>query len=222
MKIIFKYLKDFWKTDFDLPVYLLTIIGLAIAISLNYYFDFEDSILDSYERQPIYFVYSFLYYGAAYFYVIALYLLFKRDVPGIKTRAFLISSCFLIGLLSFRNFFWWGSNWIPEGLSRADYYFYSKTIMAAKTVIIHTTGLVLFYLFFEKVKNNWYGLTTRGFNWRPYAIMLLIMVPLIALAATQPDFLSAYPKLKTNYFKEAYWSYFVIYEPVYLLGFVNS
>jgi hypothetical protein len=41
-----------------------------------------------------------------------------------------------------------------------------------------------------------FGLTTKQFEWRPYAIMLLIMVPLIAAASTQADFLHMYPKLK--------------------------
>jgi hypothetical protein len=42
-----------------------------------------------------------------------------------------------------------------------------------------------------------YGITTKGLVWKPYWIMLLIMVPLIAAASTQPDFLTMYPKLKT-------------------------
>lgn len=220
MRTILKYLKDFWKTDFDPPIYLLTIFGLGLAIAFNYYYDFEDSILDSYRKQPIYFFYSFLYYAAPYYYVIALYLIFKRDIPGIKTRSFLISSIFLISLLSFKNFFWWGTNWIPADLTRTDRYFYTKTILAAKTVIIHTCGIVLFYLLFEKVKTNWYGLKSKKFNWRPYTTMLLIMIPLIAFAVTQPDFIATYPKLKTKYFEEVYWRYFVIYEPIYLFGFV--
>lgn len=33
-------------------------------------------------------------------------------------------------------------------------------------------------------------------SWKPYWLMLLIMLPLIAAASTQPDFLAVYPKLK--------------------------
>jgi hypothetical protein len=43
---------------------------------------------------------------------------------------------------------------------------------------------------------SFFGWTTRRFDWRPYAGMLLCMVPLIAIASTRPDFLHAYPKLK--------------------------
>jgi hypothetical protein len=33
-------------------------------------------------------------------------------------------------------------------------------------------------------------------NWKPYILMLLIMLPVIAAASTQADFLSTYPKMK--------------------------
>jgi len=41
-----------------------------------------------------------------------------------------------------------------------------------------------------------YGLSTKQFNYRPYLWMLLIMIPLITVASTQPDFLHVYPKMK--------------------------
>ncbi|MFI5186509.1 MAG: CPBP family intramembrane glutamic endopeptidase [Chitinophagales bacterium] len=42
-----------------------------------------------------------------------------------------------------------------------------------------------------------YGLTTKKFKWQPYVIMLLCMLPLIAAASTQADFLAVYPKLRS-------------------------
>lgn len=42
-----------------------------------------------------------------------------------------------------------------------------------------------------------YGLTTNKFKWQPYVIMVLCMVPLIAMASTQADFLAMYPKIKS-------------------------
>lgn len=43
---------------------------------------------------------------------------------------------------------------------------------------------------------SFFGLTVKKFDWQPYAVMLLIMVPLIAFASTQADFLYTYPKYK--------------------------
>ncbi|HVZ58079.1 MAG TPA: CPBP family intramembrane glutamic endopeptidase [Chitinophagaceae bacterium] len=42
-----------------------------------------------------------------------------------------------------------------------------------------------------------FGLTARGISWTPYLLMLACMIPLIALAATRPDFQASYPKLDT-------------------------
>src|SRR5438045_2077930 len=49
-----------------------------------------------------------------------------------------------------------------------------------------------------------YGLTTknfarsrRAFRWKPYFLMLIVMIPVIASASTQSDFLAMYPKLKS-------------------------
>jgi hypothetical protein len=42
-----------------------------------------------------------------------------------------------------------------------------------------------------------YGWTTKNIVWTPYWLMLVIMLPLIAAASTQPDFLAMYPKLNT-------------------------
>ena len=67
-----------------------------------------------------------------------------------------------------------------------------------------------------------YGTTTRGWDLKPYTIMLALMIPLIALAATQKDFLQVYPKLKNVAFlKNSAWYYKVLYELSYGLDFVT-
>jgi hypothetical protein len=42
-----------------------------------------------------------------------------------------------------------------------------------------------------------YGLTTKKFTWQPYVLMLVCMLPLIAAASTQSDFLAMYPKMRS-------------------------
>lgn len=63
-------------------------------------------------------------------------------------------------------------------------------------VVIITALLFIIWRLYEP-DQPFYGIKTKGINWRPYWIMLLIMLPLIALASTQPDFLAVYPKLKS-------------------------
>jgi hypothetical protein len=63
--------------------------------------------------------------------------------------------------------------------------------------LLFVVVVVLFIVWkLTDTKGSFYGLTTKGMDWTPYLIMLLVMVPLIAIASTQPDFLAVYPKLK--------------------------
>jgi hypothetical protein len=74
-------------------------------------------------------------------------------------------------------------------------------------------------------QRNFFGLTVKNFNWKPYLIMLLIMVPLIAAASTQPDFLSMYPKLKdvdaVLYGVKNKWFYHLLHELSYGSDFIS-
>jgi hypothetical protein len=69
------------------------------------------------------------------------------------------------------------------------------------------------------------GLTLKNFEWRPYLILLACMVPLIALASTQPDFLSTYPKFKNiGFFADTSsrpWLYRLLYEISYGIDFIT-
>jgi hypothetical protein len=69
------------------------------------------------------------------------------------------------------------------------------------------------------------GLTFRNFEWKPYLMLLACMVPLIALASTQPDFLATYPKLKNIAFfadtSSRPWLQRLLYEISYGIDFIT-
>jgi Type II CAAX prenyl endopeptidase Rce1-like len=72
---------------------------------------------------------------------------------------------------------------------------------------------------------SFWGMTTRNFTARPYLLMLLFLLPLVALASTQHDFLHTYPKLKNIAFIGGYtrtvWPWRLLYEISYGLDFVS-
>ncbi|MEI2737439.1 MAG: CPBP family intramembrane glutamic endopeptidase [Chitinophagaceae bacterium] len=63
-------------------------------------------------------------------------------------------------------------------------------------LLIITGILLLLWKLYDR-DQPFYGIKTKGINWTPYLIMLLLMLPLIAAASTQADFLAVYPKLNT-------------------------
>jgi hypothetical protein len=86
-------------------------------------------------------------------------------------------------------------------------------------LLITTVALLLLW---KACSNDqpFYGTAAKGFDLKPYLLMLLLMLPLIALAATQADFLRVYPKLKNVAFLEnGSWYYKALYELSYGLDF---
>ncbi|HMH20383.1 MAG TPA: CPBP family intramembrane glutamic endopeptidase [Puia sp.] len=70
-----------------------------------------------------------------------------------------------------------------------------------------------------------FGFTGRGFAAKPYFLILIGLIPLIALASTQHDFLLTYPKVKNIAFINGYaqpaWPWKLLYELSYGLDFVS-
>jgi hypothetical protein len=91
-----------------------------------------------------------------------------------------------------------------------------------KLAVIILCLLVVWRIFDRE--QPFYGLAPKGFSIKPYLLMLLIMVPLIAAASTQPDFLATYPKLKNVAFLATQhhrgW-YQLLYELSYGIDFVG-
>ncbi len=69
------------------------------------------------------------------------------------------------------------------------------------------------------------GMSIKGFNARPYFMLLALMVPLIVFASTQADFLRTYPKVHRIDFIGPYvsqtWAYKLLYELSYGVDFLT-
>lgn len=69
------------------------------------------------------------------------------------------------------------------------------------------------------------GMQAKGFAIKPYFLLLLLMVPLVAFAGTRPDFQHTYPKVQRIAFIEAYvtttWPWKLLYELSYGIDFLT-
>ncbi len=77
-------------------------------------------------------------------------------------------------------------------------YFNAITYWPLKLIIVMAALLVTWFCVDRQ--QPFYGFSTRQFTPLPYLILLGLMVPLIAAAATQPDFLAVYPKMQNVLF----------------------
>jgi hypothetical protein len=84
--------------------------------------------------------------------------------------------------LRFSNEISWNDYW--------NHVFYWPILL----LIVMSILFIIWKSFYKE--QSFFGMTFKNFQWKPYLLMLLIMLPLIAAASTQPDFLDMYPKLK--------------------------
>jgi hypothetical protein len=85
---------------------------------------------------------------------------------------------------------------------------------------------LVLYIAWKIVKPSqvFYGTNTQGLKVGPYIGILLIMVPLVAAASTQLDFLAVYPKLKNLHpvlSEHGNWLYQLAYEISYGTDFIT-
>ena len=189
MKIIVQYIKEyFYETDKRL-LGLVSILT-ALLIFINYHYS-----VDKYIGQLQSFLYSLTIRYIIFLAAFTLPWLFYRIIQHKKyttNRVFiflvlLAPAIFSLKIalnvpLHFSDNINWNQYW-----NHIFYWPFRLIIMA-----------VILYLIWKIVDNDqpFYGITIKNIKWRPYVLMLLIMLPLIAAASTQSDFLAMYPKLK--------------------------
>jgi hypothetical protein len=189
MKPIIGYIKKYFhETDKRVLAIISVLTGLLIF--LNYYFGIDDQIDNSNSfitmllgRSLVFFI----AFGLPYM----VYAAISRR-PYFHDRNFLILLLLAPAIFSLKVAL---NPSLPFSDSWRINNFWNHVFYWPALLII--TGSILFIIWKISDRDQpFYGIRTKQMNWKPYIIMLLIMVPLIAAASTQPDFLAVYPKLK--------------------------
>ena len=165
-----------------------------------------------------YYLLYFIPFAAAFF----LQLVFYKNCSYFKSCWFWIILLLAPAFFSFRVNFDFHQPLIRQVWNGDEQLFWLRSLNWVVRVFV--VLIPVFIIWFIKDKNNqpFYG-TKAVKRLGPYFIMLLIMVPLIALASTQKDFLQMYPKthfLDQLNLPSKKWHY-LIYELCYGFDFVS-
>lgn len=204
MKQIAKYLKSFFKEDFNPYVYLYFIIFLAVTITLNYKLDFEDGILDSYKGENICIFYYFLFYCFAYYSIALPKLFIEGEKRLLTSHEFWIKSLMFLLMIGIYGGMYYHMSIVNDMQNQDERYFVRKIISNAYYPFVYLLPLLAMYYVYDRRHKGFYGLTLKGFDPSPYFGMLLIMAPLITWASFQPDFLDTYPEFKAWTIQDVY------------------
>ena len=155
---------------------------------------------------------------------IFLQLLFFKDCTYYKNGWFWAILFLAPAFFSFRVNFNWQEEWIINKWTGANKAFYRHSINWVIRVVVLLIPVYIVWLLKDKGLQPLYG-TKPLDNLKPYLIMVLVMVPMVAFASTQTDFLQVYPKAKLlnqipiNTWVDK-WRY-VVFELSYGLDFVS-
>jgi len=227
MKKILHYLTTHIKADFNSFLYAAIAGLLVITITFNYIYDFEDSVIDAYYGEEIRFVWYFLFYSFAYYASVLIVVLFKRNKEIFSNKLFWIFSLTAMLILAFDGGFHYHYTYTHEAGFPAvlsDYVF--RCLSNLNSLLTIFLPLFLFYKLKDRQPTGFYGLSAKASDLKPYAWMLLIMLPLIAWASFQPDFLDNYPSYKDTeadeYLGVPQWITALFFELAYGLDFVAT
>ncbi|HEY6504160.1 MAG TPA: CPBP family glutamic-type intramembrane protease [Chitinophagaceae bacterium] len=218
MKSIIGYIRGyFYETDKRVLAFVTLFTGLLIF--LNYHFYIDDRVQDrgSFRVSLLARVVIFLTaFGVPY---LAYLLLAGKNY--FTSRSFVIlflSAPVIFSLKVALN----PSLHFSDDLVTNNFW---NHILYWPALVIITAGLLFIAWRIFDADQPFYGIKTKGMNWKPYSLMLLIMVPLVAIASTQPDFLAVYPKLKlvtdVGNINDLYWWQKLLFELSYGSDFIT-
>lgn len=195
MKIIYQYIKQYFK-ERDKKVLVSISFFTAILIFINYHFGLDDSI----RKNSSFAVKLFSWYTvfAIAFSIPYFFTSLFKGSPYFKINSFLLllfTAPFIFALkISLDISFNFTDNLNPVAIGWNNYW--NHILYWPLLLLIVAAILWLRWRYFDK-DQPFYGLTKKNLAWKPYLLMLLFMIPLVAAASTQADFLAVYPKLKS-------------------------
>ena len=254
MRSFVTYLKDYLGTV-SLKSLIITILLVALLIALNYSFGIETRIRNLHPWPLALFSYFFFYGAVYFFVWGLQYRYrgvdhrsdSQKNAAGTSAPLFVSASPrgadrrrFLLFLLLAPLFFAFKMiHWDLSVLMPASWHYpwdeYAQIVGQIPLKLLALLGMLYCCWRMEGSEMpagqggtrspGFYGLTSRNFNGRPYFLILLCLVPLIALASTQHDFLHTYPKVKNVHILYGYttpvWPWKLLYELSYGLDFVS-
>jgi len=219
LSVIFQYIRNYHRSAFHAAYFLFILLLTGSLIYLNYRHELETWLVNrpwgGFTGYYLLFLFPF---AAAFF----LQPLFFKNCGYLGKPWFWVILLLAPAFFAFRVNFDWQDKVISKNWKGDEAFYWSKTI--GWVVRVFVVMIPVFFLWFikDRKKQPFYGIKKTG-NLSPYFLMLLIMIPLVALASTQQDFLAMYPRahvLAGLHPPPSRWQY-LLYELCYGFDFVS-
>jgi len=194
MSEIVRYVRDFLREQWNAPFFLLHAAFYGAAVWLNYAFDVERAMVRTYAGTWILPALYVPYYALPLLFTIFTYAHFYRRPDVLRSRYLWMLVAAALVILSvnggFHSFVLPIRHLFPQELQ----YFVLRCLNNVKSATLYFALVSLIWYFRDRRVLPLYGVTSESFHPRPFFQILALLVPVIAAASFQSDFLESYPR----------------------------
>jgi len=194
MRKIYGYFKTYWKEEVKVS-YLLVIMGfLALSIFMEYYFRLTSTLMGPLRKTYSHYFANILFFSIPVSFSVLAYIYFYKRTELFKNAGFWFVLLYIVSAFSLRGYVYQHREWITAlngGIS--DGFLIRCSNQVIRAVIVFVTVYIFWKFSGHSKKTVFYGFKLKGVDIKPYFILLVLMLPLITIASTQPDFLRRYP-----------------------------
>jgi hypothetical protein len=225
MRKIWNFVRRHLQEDFKLRLYSGIALFLGFFIALNYSINLENGIIDRNAGNPVRILFYFALYATAYYGGCFITFASTGKLPTFKSSQFLVWSSFGLLILALNVGFPYNMQLVGWFTDNPRLFSWGYKVMSnSRNFFVSALPLFLFALTTGQ-RRECLGVNAIHIDLSPYFQLLLILLPIIAMASFEPGFRNYYPTYKANAVAEAMgWPGFMpplIYEIAYGLDFFN-
>ncbi len=221
MKKILLYLKEHIANESSNGFFILIFCGLVFGSILYRYQSGFDYNFWFYDFRLFY---GFLFYGLPLLLICVLYASTRKDWKFMRQRDFWMNAAVIVFVLFGAHYLSFYNLIISQQPAELELWLRQILYHQHASIWYIVPALLYWYFLDKENKDSFYGLTYRNFDWRTYALMLVIVVPFIIWASFRTDFLETYPRYKPSlaegYLGVPYLATVFVHEFFYLLQFL--
>jgi hypothetical protein len=227
-KNVFQYIRTYIKEEFDWKYFVFTLLFMAVGIYIYYYTPYLQDFRSRNSWKPNLFYYFAGLYGSALVIAYSAYAIISKKTSFLKDGNFWFLIFFAVLVFSVRSIVHIPGLKLQSLFVNTTYptYWLRISFMLLRMFVV-MIPIAFYWIYMDRREKPLYGFTLKGYDTRPYLLMLAFMVPLIVIASFQADFLSSYPragKWGLEYFSldnSAHYKYYGLFELLYGLDFIT-
>jgi hypothetical protein len=220
------YVREFFRNEHHPLFYLLNLLFLVGAIAFNYTNDFERGFTRAWAGTPRLTVWYFLFYGTPFLFTVFTWAICKKRTDLLHQGKFWALALAALLILSINGSFMGHVSLISRYVTPPLQYLTFRCANNFVSALIYAVLISVVWALYDRPRIPLYGLSRESFDYRPFLIILAIVLPLILWASFQSDFLQTYPRYRTREVADFYGISNVlptaVFESFYGLDFVST